>query len=667
MDAPWISILKAKVSIMEAPTHPLLMLVSSLASALALATAAHGQERNDNESSGDESLETIVVTATRNETLLRNAPASISVVRREELQLISVDDVADALMAEAGVNITSVGMSRRGVSFRGMPVEHTLYLVDGRRINSSNGVIAHSDYELNWVPDSAIERIEVVRGPMSSLYGANALGGVINIITRPPTDRFSGELSTSANRWQDHGGDGEQKSSLYLSGPIVGERLNFNLSGQLFERDKMRSDTDPNVSTSEARESQSGQGTVFWQPKDNQRLILNYSFSDDEREQDLSSPGGYYTSTDRIDREQYSLSYNPQWENGHAQINAYHSELQVRNRRSNGVAANRPRALQDDIIDGHIGQRFGEQHLLTIGGQLRDETLEDESLGSRQEASALHRGLFLQDEWQVNPDLMLVSGVSIDKHEDYGSEINPRLYAVYQLADQWTLKGGYGEGFRAPSLTELSEDYQVLAAGGRFWVEGNPHLDPERSASYELGLEYNASRWNGSLRVFENQLDGLVQTQCYVNCGIRGQERRNYLNLDESLIRGSEFSISGRLRDDLDVSLNYTYLDTEDLRTGLPLENRPRYMARINLTWQPLASTRVSWRSEFNGRQYAGSSDYLPTYHLHHLDVSFEIGEYLTLYAGVENLFDEHLADKSDLFTLIEPGREFRLGLTARF
>jgi outer membrane receptor for ferrienterochelin and colicins len=120
-------------------------------------------------------LESIVVTTTTRENDLKTAPATISVISKEELQLRDADDLTDALSSELGINITSVGFTRRGISIRGMPEKHTLFMLDGQRISSSNSVIAHSDFELSWLPPSAVERIEVVRGPMSSLYGSDGV------------------------------------------------------------------------------------------------------------------------------------------------------------------------------------------------------------------------------------------------------------------------------------------------------------------------------------------------------------------------------------------------------------------------------------------------------------------------------------------------------------
>jgi len=137
--------------------------------------------------------------------------------------------------------------------------------------------------------------------------------------------------------------------------------------------------------------------------------------------------------------------------------------------------------------------------------------------------------------------------------------------------------------------------------------------------------------------------------------------------VDESRIRGAELSLRGDLLQNLSLAMNYTYLDSEDKGSGEPLEQRPQYMTRLNLNWRPMPGTQLRWRSEFNGRQYAGGNEYMPRYHLHHLDIAFDLGQHFTLYSGVENLLDERLADKSELYSLAEPGREFRLGFTARF
>ena len=126
--------------------------------------------------------QTIVVTATRHAMAALDAPAAMSVVTREEIAARGADDVLDALRGETGVSLQgrSIG-GRKVISLRGMDSKHTLFLVDGRRIGASDGVVGHSDFQYDWIAVEDVDRIEVVRGPLSVLYGSEAMGGVVNV------------------------------------------------------------------------------------------------------------------------------------------------------------------------------------------------------------------------------------------------------------------------------------------------------------------------------------------------------------------------------------------------------------------------------------------------------------------------------------------------------
>ncbi|WP_010323109.1 TonB-dependent receptor domain-containing protein [Marinobacterium stanieri] len=644
---------------MSMPSNPAL-----IATALTLVTGFNAQVWAETTQASDDVL---VVTANLHGASLADAPASISIVDREELQLSNADDWADALSAEEGVNIRSIGQTRRGISIRGMPVEHTLYLIDGRRVSSSNGVMAHTDFELGWLPMSAIERIEVVRGPLSSLYGSDALGGVVNLITRVPEDEFSGEVSTT-RVWQDDrdGGDAS-KASFYMSGAVVPGTLAMNLSSQWLEKDELKLIEDPQVSEIEARDSRSVHGNLIWTPSDNQRIDLGYTRGKDERNRNVASRSGYYNSDDEVETEQVSLAHKGDWTWGSSSISAYQSSVERDNTRTAGSTATPRQKVKDRVAQGHLSTGVGRNHWLILGGQLRRETLYDPRVDAQGKDSALHKSLFFQDEVSLSRNLQLVAGASVDNHERYGNEVSPRLYAVYEPRPNLVLKAGYGEGFRAPTLSELSPDYQVLAAGGRFWVYGNPDLEPEQSATTELGLEYMSDNWNASARMFRNNLDNLVQSVCSIDCGIRGREIRYYENIDEAVINGVELGWGMHLLQSVDLSLNYTYLDTEDRGTGDPLEFRPEHSANLAVSWHFQPRSQVRWRSELIGRQYVGDGEYAPSYALHHLDLAWNLDSALTVNAGVENLMDTRLLDKSELFGLAEPGRTVRVGLTARF
>jgi outer membrane receptor for ferrienterochelin and colicins len=170
-------------------------------------------------------MEEVVVSASGFEQELKNAPASISVVTRQELETKNFRDLAEALQGVEGIDVMG-GTGKTGgldISIRGMPSDYTLILIDGRRQNVAGDVTPNgfgAALTSFMPPMSAIERIEVIRGPMSTLYGSDAMGGVINIITRKVSKEWGGEVSVGAGIPQDSEWGNQYKSSFYINGPI---------------------------------------------------------------------------------------------------------------------------------------------------------------------------------------------------------------------------------------------------------------------------------------------------------------------------------------------------------------------------------------------------------------------------------------------------------------
>ncbi|MGL6250104.1 MAG: TonB-dependent receptor plug domain-containing protein, partial [Billgrantia desiderata] len=186
-------------------------------------------------------LDNIVVTATGFEQSLRDAPASISVVTREELERRQFANIAEAIADIPGVDVRS-GVGKTGglnVSIRGMPSNYTLILIDGRRQNAAADITPNGFGETatSFMPPlSAIERIEVIRGPMSTLYGSDAMGGVINIITRRVANEWSGSVSAESTFQQHREEPNSQALSVFASGPLVEETLGLQLRGRVYNR-----------------------------------------------------------------------------------------------------------------------------------------------------------------------------------------------------------------------------------------------------------------------------------------------------------------------------------------------------------------------------------------------------------------------------------------------
>src|SRR5690606_14628288 len=282
-------------------------------------------------------LSTVVVTATASVRDQADTPASVTVIDGASLRREPMLDLADAVRDTVGVGLESTGLGRRGISIRGMSSEHTLMLIDGQRISTSASAIAHSDYELGWVPAAAIERVEVVRGPMSSLYGSDALGGVVNVVTRAATDIWEGSLSSYA-LVNDHGLGGDQlKNGFYLGGPLVPGRLGLNAWGELGSRQALRDAGNTALTAQDKRRSATGHIGLTWTPDTRQRMDMSLDAGSEEREGMRGGTSGtVYRSEDDVQRRRYALSHAGSWDWGDSQVRLYRSTLSRENIRSDG-------------------------------------------------------------------------------------------------------------------------------------------------------------------------------------------------------------------------------------------------------------------------------------------------------------------------------------------
>ena len=618
-------------------------------------------------------LEPTVITATSTARQLSDAPASVTVITRSDLSMRPVQDLEDALRGTPGLQFTGIGMTRRGVSIRGMSSEHTLVLVNGQRINSAAGAVAHADFDLGWVPVEAIERIEVIRGPMSSLYGSEALGGVVNVITRRATDAWRGAMQFNGGVREDDRGGQTHQLGVYAGGPLVPGLLGLSLNAETRRRQETPLHGDTAQSEIEGRDAHSASATLSWTPDTAQRIDFTVEKGLDDRWRNTRSAGAApveYESSDRIERERYAIAHSGAWTWGNSTLRAYRNSLERTNRYTQGVIPSSPnQRMTDDIVDGSLSLPLADAHLFTLGGEWRREQLEDGGFMDG-DAQAIHRALFLQDEIEFSQAWSLVLGNRFDRHEAYGWHNSPRAYLVHHVNDSLTIKGGGGRGFKAPALKQLSPGYSAIGGGGQFIIHGNPDLEPEINTTYEINADYKADGWSLNAGVFQNNVRGLIQTICVSSCGVRGREVRNYDNVDEARIRGLELGGSLDLPANLRWDLNYTYLDAIDRSADQRLGDRARHLANTRLQWSPSARFTGQVRAEYVGSQvtYSRNSAFaVPAYSLWHLELTQRVTDSLSIRGGIENLTDEAFTDTSDHFTFSEPGRTYHVGLSLSF
>lgn len=616
-------------------------------------------------------LDPVVVTATATDRLASDAPASISVITREQIQSRAVLDLSDAVRGTTGVTVAGVGFGRRGIRIRGMDPEYTLVLLDGQRVNAASDAIAHADFDLGWMPAAAIERIEVVRGPMSSLYGSEALGGVVNVISRRATDEWQGNLVYNGGVVGGNRGGNTTQAGLYAGGALLPGTLGLSVFAEHRQKDATQDPTDERLDEQEQRRANTGRAVLTWTPDDKQRIDLSHLEGKEFRKRSALQAGTtpyVYDTIDDIQRQQTTLSHQGDWSWGQTRVSAYQSTLERANRRDRGDAT-RPQHLRDDIVDGRATLNLGESHRVSVGAEWRRERLDDASAAASGQVEAIQTAVFLQDEIQITDSLSVVVGDRADHHSEFGWNHSPRGYAVWHLNDSFTIKGGVGTGFKAPSLKQLSPEYSAVGGGGRFTIIGNPLLKPEKNTSYELSGAWQNDGWSVQTSVFQNDLKDLIQTVCVRSCGIRGRELRNYTNVAEARIRGVEVSGIIPLTDGLRVEANYSWLDTEDKETGHELNERPQRSGAANLVWE-YASLRATLRGEYVGpqKQASGTTQVtLPDYALVSLDTRWSITPKLSLMVGIDNIADKRLDETGALYAYPETGRYIHAGFDLAF
>lgn len=617
-------------------------------------------------SDNSETLGEIIVTATRTEISTQEAPGSVTVINRKEIEKKGGENILDIIRGTPGINLQGIGSGgRKALSLRGMESKHTLILVDGKRIPGSNDVIGpNTDYQYDWIPLGNIERIEIVRGPMSVLYGSDALGGVVNVITRKPEQKLSGDIKLTGRIAEDNSGSDGHDAQFNLRGN-ANDKIQFSLGGQKFRRSAVESKLNPSQSAIEGREKQQLSLGLNWQPIQNHDIEFEYSNGQENRWQDTASRGTPYRSSYDIDRKQISLGWKGKLGKTNTALRAYKSNVDVVNHATNGVTATSPQKLKDTVVEGNINFAVGEKQSFTVGMEHRTEELENTRLPNGSEEFTL-KSAYFQDEIDVSDNVLVTLGARVDDHEVFGNETSPRASIVWNATERLTLKGSYGHGFRAPNIKQVSPGYTFPL--GIFVITSNPDLKPETNDAYELGANYSTEKFTVNAAVFDNKVKNLIDTRFDKLLPGGVLQQWTYDNIDEARLKGLELSTKVKLSQNLNLNAGYQYLDAKD-GSGKGLERRPRHTLSTGITWD-----KNGWQFDLNAEYLADQSieqtrviTKVPDYTLWNVGVRKSINKHFDVAAGIENLTDVRLEDESSAFRHEEYPRTLRLELRGHF
>lgn len=644
-------------------------------------------------------LAPMVVTAAGFSQVITNAPASISLLTREELLEKRVNSLAEAIAEIEGVDVGAAAGKTGGlnISIRGMPSDYTLVLVDGRRQNTAGNVTPNGFGETSTSflpPPSAIERIEVIRGPMSTLYGSDAMGGVVNLITRKVGERWSGSLTLGGTIQGDRDFGDSGAFNTYFSGPLVPGLLGLTLRGSLFSR--RASDLNyTNAAGAEVEVSKRGPSPVKadihtfgarfdFVPHRNHDLWLDADVYRQTYDNNAGQLGTLDTGATfngygpelQFNRNQYTLAHSWRLGAGVLDTSLIRNDTETIGRTvppgTPGKAPGSPRALENEntIFDTKAVLRF-DRHTLSLGGQYWEAEMTDGVAPAPYEQKQW--ALFAEDEWRIFSDLRLTLGARRDEHRQFGSHVNPRAYLVWSATPRLSFKAGVSQGFKAPRLDQIASGITGFTAQGTRPTIGSPGLKPETSTSTEFGVIFDGSKGlRLSLTAFNNEFDDKIANgPGLLNATFAGSPDRpgsvNYgnwpavdtfaqlINIDKALTRGIEAGAYYRLAAHWALTGNYTYTESKQksgAEVGLPLYDTPKHMINARLRWT--ATTRLSlWLSgEYRSERYRAADsatsrakatygDYR-AYSLYHLGGAWQANSRLTFNATVYNLFDKN-------------------------
>lgn len=614
--------------------------------------------------------EVMVVTATKNQTSVRDAPASITVIDNETLNRTPANDVASVLETVPGLQVVRTSGSEPYITIRGLKNNnsardnYTLMLINGRRITSAETMVRGATFDFSSIPMSAIDHIEVIRGPMSSLYGSDALGGVVNVILKQPTDDTQVNASLSYSQ-PENGGGAMEKGNIFVSGAGIPDKLLYTVTAEYSHQDDWFPDdvNSGNSFSGNAEEERSGlHASLNWLINDANTVLFDAGYMKNDRTFPDSDQDD--TSDDDItNSEKYTLGVGHQglWGWGDSDVYYLYENAEIYDDNSHPLLGVTNSKQQNHSLDGKLTFTNFERQVITTGVNATTTSIDiDQNYDGKQTTG--QQAVFFQDQISLTETLAATLSGRYTHHDDFGSDFTPRAYLVYNPTDRFTVKGGYAEGFKTPTIYQTSEDFSLVSCGGSCYLTGNPDLKAETSKTYELASSYNADHWFVQATVFYNEISNMIDR----DTSTRASGWITYQNIDEAESKGVELEGQLDILDNIDLTANATYTNAKDKSDDTSLENVPRWLSNISLNWYATDRLSLYTSANYTGKQWDGDT-WLDPYVVANLGGSYDFNSNWTVKAGVTNFLDENLESDDQDYSENVVGRTYFVTLDMSF
>lgn len=649
------------------------------------------------------SFDEVVVTATRTENDVKKVPASTQVITQEDIKRGGATSVRNALSMYA--NIFQKSKVRGGghdIIIRGMETKHSLVMVNGHRIsNEADASGLGNAMSLDRININDVEKIEIVRGPSSALYGSEAMGGVLNIITKPSKEQtlltglehtsedtshwwhadtgrignFSMTLDARFNKINRSMPDTATESDPYGTAQTYNASLNYYVNDHSYVNAYMDY-------YSQHLKTDMGEAVLKDFPVTMGSMTLKGQAQID---------GG---GTKDYKQQNYGISWNGKTDKNDWQIQAYMSKFNWDITKSSKVL----QAIPDPsdrmsmmaykgfvtsqygtydfshdehnmwAIEGRDSLRVNDHHRVTFGAEYVKDKVAGTGLGKNgdgvhsitengktklsSEKTLSSYAAYLQDEIEYGK-WFIVPAIRYDHHSAYGSHTSPKIGVTYNATDHFRIKANYGDGFKAPSVSQLYYDLDTPMGGPGNWVHltGNPNLKPEKSKSWDLGIEAEFGKGYGSLTYFDNDVDNLIAS-IPKGKDSNGHNLYRYENVNKARIKGLENTLGYRFNDTLEFKVTSTLLDAKDTSAGKDLTQRARLSQIYQLIYDDHKDTgwsAVLWNQldyKFvTGKAWEGGESVKKSYSLTNFSLTRKVNKDTRFYGSVQNIFDKKDVD----------------------